>query len=498
MTVSTVYEPDQYLGNGVTTVFPITNQFYVNTDIIATSTVIATGVNTVLALTTDYTLAGGSGSAGSLTTLVAPASGTRLTIEVSLPYTQESDYIDGNEILAETVETSFDRSVIQTQQLRAILSRTAAFPVTYSSGYNAVLPIPVAGKILGWSDSLGTIENVDFGSLSGTPLSVVLTSPASGDLLFFNGSNWINTASGDLAFLDSIGAAQFNKLAITGQTSATPATGDSIIFSDVSDSGNVKKATIADVLSLQGTISIAAFTNKILYGCTLSNNVTDATNDIDIAAGSCVSDDGTTVMTVTAITKRLDAAWAVGTGNGGLDTGSIANTTYHLWVINRPDTNVTDVLFSASATSPTLPTNYTKKKRIGAVIREGGVLVPFRQVGNQFERITPVTIVATTSSTSVASIPALTPGGIKTIGLFSGSIDAPSTGNAVLFSDADIASPPAPGLTNGILSFASGNAAGGGQFTCITSATAATQVKWQATAARSTYVTTRGWVDYQI
>lgn len=113
----------------------------------------------------------------------------------------------------------------------------------------------------------------------------------------------------------------------------------------------------------------AAFKDKILSGLALTTNGTDATNDIDIAAGVCVSDDGTTLMTLTAITKQLDVAWAVGANQGGLDTGAVGNNTYFIWAIHRTDTLVTDVLFSLSATSPTMPANYTKKKRIGAVHR---------------------------------------------------------------------------------------------------------------------------------
>lgn len=128
-----------------------------------------------------------------------------------------------------------------------------------------------------------------------------------------------------------------------------------------------------------------------LFGFTLSNNGSDATNDIDIAIGECVSDDVTAsdrvrMALTSAITKRLDAAWAVGTNNGGLDTGAIANTTYHLWVIQRTDTGVVDVLFSTSATSPTMPTNYTKKRRIGAILRESAAIVGFVQDGNYFRR----------------------------------------------------------------------------------------------------------------
>src|SRR5690606_22933061 len=45
-----------------------------------------------------------------------------------------------------------------------------------------------------------------------------------------------------------------------------------------------------------------------IYGLTLSNNTTDATNDIDIAAGEAASDGSDPVLMVlaSALTKRLD------------------------------------------------------------------------------------------------------------------------------------------------------------------------------------------------
>jgi hypothetical protein len=126
---------------------------------------------------------------------------------------------------------------------------------------------------------------------------------------------------------------------------------------------------------------------RAISGLTLSNNGTDATNDIDIAAGWTAADtDGHPLILTAAITKRLDAAWAVGTNQGGLDTGSIADTTYHVWLIRRPDTGVVDVLFSASASSPTMPTDYTQKRRIGSIIRASAAIVAFAQVGDVFKR----------------------------------------------------------------------------------------------------------------
>lgn len=128
-----------------------------------------------------------------------------------------------------------------------------------------------------------------------------------------------------------------------------------------------------------------------LYGLTLSNNGTDATNDIDIATGIAADGGNTETMTLgSALTKRLDAAWAVGTNQGGLDTGSIANTTYHVWLIKRSDTGVVDVLFSASASAPTMPTSYDYKRRIGSIVRTGAAIKAFVQRGDVFTWAVPV------------------------------------------------------------------------------------------------------------
>jgi len=131
--------------------------------------------------------------------------------------------------------------------------------------------------------------------------------------------------------------------------------------------------------------------NTAIYGLTLSNNGTDATNDIDIAAGrACELSTGYQMILASSLTKRLDAAWAVGTGNGGLDTGSIANDTYHVWLIKRSDTGVVDALFSTSPTSPTMPTSYDIKRRIGSIVRVSAAIKAFSQNGNEFLWKTPV------------------------------------------------------------------------------------------------------------
>lgn len=115
-----------------------------------------------------------------------------------------------------------------------------------------------------------------------------------------------------------------------------------------------------------------------IAGLTYANNVTDATNDLDIAAGAASSSANADMLVLSAgITKRSDASWAVGTNQGALDTGAVGNSDYYIHLIKRPDTGVVDVLFSLSSTSPTMPANYTLRRLIGWFKRVGGTIVAF-------------------------------------------------------------------------------------------------------------------------
>lgn len=115
-----------------------------------------------------------------------------------------------------------------------------------------------------------------------------------------------------------------------------------------------------------------------IQGLTYINSTGDATNDITIAVGTCEDSTGVYPMKLASVlTKQLDAAWAVGTNQGGLDTGAIGNNDYYIHLIARPDTNVVDVLYSLSATAPTMPANYTYRRLFGFIKRVAGAIVLF-------------------------------------------------------------------------------------------------------------------------
>jgi hypothetical protein len=126
---------------------------------------------------------------------------------------------------------------------------------------------------------------------------------------------------------------------------------------------------------------------KHLSGLTLSNDTGSPQTTIDIATGAACSDDDSAMMVLTsAWSKNVIGSWTAGTGLGGLDTGAINNILwYHVFLIMRPDTGAVDVLFSLSPTAPTMPANYTKKRRIGSIRTDGSAhVIAFTQLGDQF------------------------------------------------------------------------------------------------------------------
>lgn len=102
-------------------------------------------------------------------------------------------------------------------------------------------------------------------------------------------------------------------------------------------------------------------------GLNASNSLTDPINDFVIAAGSITDGTGAySIKIASALTGRVDASWAAGNNQGKLDTGTVADATwYHVWAIQNPTTDANDILFSTSASSPTMPTGYTVKAHTG-------------------------------------------------------------------------------------------------------------------------------------
>jgi hypothetical protein len=230
-----------------------------------------------------------------------------------------------------------------------------------------------------------------------------------------------------------------------------------------------------------------------LSGLTLS--AAGGTGTFGIAAGVANDTTNVTLMQLASAYTKTTASWTVGTGNGGLDTGAIANTTsYHVFLIERVDTNVVDVLFSLSPTSPTLPTSYTLFRRIGSMRTDASAhWIAFSQLGDEFLWATPVVDMSNVTVGTGAVTQALTvPTGIKVNALGIGTIQNSVVTTAVLASSLDTTD-TAPAV-NGIGITALQNAA----TTIITNIRTNTsaQVRFRSISNNTTVLlTTQGWLD---
>jgi parallel beta-helix repeat protein len=151
MTVSNESARTSAVGTGaeqtVPFTFPITN----NSDIVVTSRITATGVETLMAETTDYTVVNNGESGGSITT-VTPFIANTLQIHIvrDTPNTQGTDLQRGGAFNANNVEAMSDKATKLTIENVDGLDRTLKFPTTDPSSSFADMPnsIDRANKVL--------------------------------------------------------------------------------------------------------------------------------------------------------------------------------------------------------------------------------------------------------------------------------------------------------------------------------------------------------------
>lgn len=143
MSVTTTHAYKVYNGNGSTTDFPIDFQFFTSAELVVTA-IDAAGAETVLTISTHYTVSGGGAvnpATGTLTMLVAPAAGTKLRIDRATLLTQDTVHSNNDSFPAKTVEGAYDRRTLLEQDNRLLAQRSLKLPMqdyaAGSGGYDA-------------------------------------------------------------------------------------------------------------------------------------------------------------------------------------------------------------------------------------------------------------------------------------------------------------------------------------------------------------------------
>lgn len=156
-----------------------------------------------------------------------------------------------------------------------------------------------------------------------------------------------------------------------------------------------------------------------------------------------------------------------------------------------------DALFSLSATAPTMPSGYDRKRRIGSIARAGGSINAFVQFGDMFTFKTPVRdVIVSDPGTSAVLRTLSTPSGIVTTAFGTVSIYHTEAGATIVYlsspSQADVAASyenltllAATSLNYGYAPF---------QVSTDTSARIRSRIN-TSSAARSLRIDTWGWID---
>lgn len=401
MPFSTAASRIQYTTNGVTVAFPITFPFFDETTMNA-AWADSLGNVTDLALTTDFTITGGDGENGTLTTtgaLSPLANGGTVTIYRNEPNIQTTEFTDNSPLPAEDLNDVADKAAMRDGQLADLGARSLSFPPTIAPTVSAELPTPVPDYFLRFSSD-------------GLSLEAAAISPS---------------GSVSQATETSAGIAE-----IATQAETNTGTDDLRMVTPKKLASSTLAATVA-----ANTAALAALHLPTGYqqDARIANNGTDAVNDINFTQGSCRSDaDAADLLLGGTNVKQIDVAFAeyvaIGTASGGRDSGDnlTGAKTFHAYLIGGTGKN-TQGFFSTSL-SPTLPSGFTWKRRRGSIRWSGSTIVPFTQDLSDTDLFllttTEQAYAGANPGTSAVTVPCTIPTGLKltplgSVGLLNGT-----------------------------------------------------------------------------
>ena len=194
MTVSSVYEPPQYVGNGTTTTFSFPYPFFAPGDLALTILNLANDLPVTPAPvlnggnTYDFTVSGtqdvntGEYLGGGVVTLNNALPGNySLTITRSVSATQQVSLNQNGPFPSKTLEGALDRLTMIDQQTGSTLARAIVAPATDSSVVNLTLPGATA-RASQWLtfDASGNVTTSPPPSIVGVLASTITSPPAYG------------------------------------------------------------------------------------------------------------------------------------------------------------------------------------------------------------------------------------------------------------------------------------------------------------------------------
>lgn len=108
---------------------------------------------------------------------------------------------------------------------------------------------------------------------------------------------------------------------------------------------------------------------------------------LQFSPGQAANSSNVIYMSNGSFFTKTTSSFLAGSGNGMLDTGSIASSNwYHTYIIANSTGSLTDFACSLSSSSPSMPSGYTFFRRIGSFLTNASSQITlFFQIGNYFQ-----------------------------------------------------------------------------------------------------------------
>lgn len=180
MSIATEVSRNDYVGNGSVSTYNYSFNIFTANDLLVTKKD-TDGLETTLALTTDYTVTGVGNSSGGTITLVAGnlATNHKITIRRKRSVTQATDFKNQGSFNAVSHENAIDHNIMVDQQQQDELNRSLKVPETVTSSFDPTLPgtadlVSSAKKIIRMNGTVGASAPTGF-ELGPTAESLVNT-----------------------------------------------------------------------------------------------------------------------------------------------------------------------------------------------------------------------------------------------------------------------------------------------------------------------------------
>lgn len=282
--------------------------------------------DTLLTLTTDYTVTINANGTGSVTLTAAPTGATQIAIVGNRTIQRTSDFVTGGDFFANTVNTELDQLTIFAQQNAEGLQRALSAPQTDPTSINMTLPRAAlrANKALGFdangnpviADTIGTNRG-NWASGSLYYVRDVVKDTTNNNIWqcivqhTSSGSQPINTNADSAKWTLLVDAASATTSATNAANSATAAAtsaSNAASSASAASTSASNAASSASTASTQASNASTSATNAAASASTASTAATNAGNSATAAASSATSASNSASAASTSATNASNSA----------------------------------------------------------------------------------------------------------------------------------------------------------------------------------------------